>query len=138
MATKNDNTILLLKEKARKKRAELGAEPKFAPVTTCVFTLYGEKVNIHTLDMSKTLFYLTQFKSMIEAAKDIPEASPQDIIIDGFDITEWYNDLLSKLSTLQYMKKLRDITALEQKLDKLLSEDKKVELELDDIAKLLN
>lgn len=138
MATKNDNTILLLKDKAKKKRAELGTEPKFTPVTTCVFTLYGEKVNIHTLDKSKVLFYLTQFRSMIEAAKDIPDASPEDIIVDGFDITEWYNDLLSKLSTLQYMKKLRDITALEQKLDKLLSEDKKVELELDDIAKLLN
>ena len=138
MATKNDNTILVLKDKLKKKRAELGTEPKFTPVTTCVFTLYGEKVNIHTLDNSRVLFYIAQFRAMIDAVGDYVDAHPEDIIIDGFNIVEWHDDLLQRFAYIQYMNKLKELTALEHKLDKLLSADKKVELELDDIAKLLN
>lgn len=137
MATKNDNTILLLKDKIAQKRKELGPEPKFTPETTCIFNLYGDKVNIHTLDESRVMFYLVHFKSMIDASKDIVDLSPERIIIDGYSIVEWYSDLLNKYFAIQWVRKSKDLTALEQKLDKLLSSDKKVELELADIANLI-
>ena len=46
MATKNDAMILVLQDKIAKKKGNITNPGKFVPVTTCIFNLYGEKVNI--------------------------------------------------------------------------------------------
>lgn len=49
----------------------------------------------------------------------------------------WIKDIKSKLSVLALKREENDLKKMESKLDKLLSEDKKTELEIDEIAALL-
>lgn len=137
MATKNDAMILILKDKIAKKKENITNPGKFVPVTTCIFTLYGEKVNIHALDQNRLIHWLIQFKMMIKQAQDIPGLTVEDVIVDGYNIAEWYNDLLLKYQIFRYETEVKELKSLEAKLDKMLSSDKKVELELAEIAALI-
>lgn len=137
MATKNDAMILILKDKIAKKKENITNPGKFVPVTTCIFTLYGEKVNIHTLDTTQLSQWLVTFKMMIDTSKTIDGMSVNDIMIDGYNVTEWYSDLLLKYQIIKYDNEMKELKALESKLSKMLSSDKKVELELAEIAALI-
>ena len=61
-----------------------------------------------------------------------------DFKLSGYSLDEWISDISKKLETHEVKQKQNELKAMEAKLDKLLSEDKKTELELDDIAALLN
>jgi hypothetical protein len=47
------------------------------------------------------------------------------------------NDLNNKKAVIEYAAKKAQLTTMEKKLDKLLSDDKKTELEIEAIANLL-
>ena len=57
--------------------------------------------------------------------------------IAGYNIEEWIADIKSKIEIFEYKKKESELKVLEAKLDKMLSDEKKTELELDEIAALL-
>lgn len=137
MATKNDNRILELKKQIEEKKKELGKQPRFSPVTTCLFNRNGGRVNIHTLtsvqDVNSMLVF---FNIYVMSAKDL-DIDCAEVEIDGFSVLDWIEDLKSKKTTLEYAAKKEQLTTLEKKLDKLLSDDKKTELEIDAIADLL-
>ena len=57
--------------------------------------------------------------------------------ISGYNISEWMADVKSKMEIFEYKKKESELKMLEAKLDKMLSDEKKTELELDEIAALL-
>lgn len=137
MATKNDAMILVLQDKIAKKKDKITNPGKFVPVTTCIFNLYGEKVNIHTLDITQLSQWLITFKMMIDTSKTIDGMSIEDVMIDGYNVSEWYNDLLLKYQIIKYDNEMKELRVLENKLSKMLSSDKKVELELAEIAALI-
>ena len=58
--------------------------------------------------------------------------------ISGYNIVEWITDIKCKIEIFEYKKKETELKALEVKLDKMLSDEKKTELELNEIAALLN
>ena len=58
--------------------------------------------------------------------------------ISGCNIAEWITDIKCKIEIFEYKRKEAELKALEAKLDKMLSDEKKTELELDEIAALLN
>ena len=60
-----------------------------------------------------------------------------DLVISGYGVNEWLADISGKLSVITDKKKRDELKALESKLDKMLSDEKKTELELDEIAALL-
>lgn len=68
------------------------------------------------------------------SAKDL---GMDDFEISGYSVISWIKDIKSKLEISNVKKQQSDLKAMERKLDKLLSDDKKTELELDDIAALL-
>lgn len=61
-----------------------------------------------------------------------------NLVISGYNISEWITDIKCKIEIFEYKQKEADLKALEAKLDKMLSDEKKTELELDEIAALLN
>ena len=137
MATKNDERILELKKQLEEKKSELGKQPRFAPITTCLFDREGCRVNIHTLTSIKDInAMLVFFNTYVISAKDL-EIDCAEVELDGFSVLDWMEDLKSKKSVIEYTKKKEQLTQLEKKLDKLLSDDKKTELEIDAIADLL-
>ena len=137
MATKNDERILELKKQIETQRNELGKQPRFTPITTCLFDREGCRVNIHTLTSVKDInAMLVFFNTYVVSAKDLG-IDCAEVELDGFSVLDWMADLQSKKAVVEYAKKKEQLTQLEKKLDKLLSDDKKTELEIDAIADLL-
>ena len=58
--------------------------------------------------------------------------------ISGYNIAEWITDIRCKIEIFEYKKTEAELKTLESKLDKMLSDEKKTELELDEITALLN
>ena len=136
VATQNDALIMVLKNKIEKKKEKLGSKIKFEPRTTCIIELFGEKVNIHTLKIGSIEPYLLLLKSMVDAC-DFSPVSATSCVMSGFTLEDWYNDFVSKYNSLKYADDAAELVKLEKKLDAMLSNDKKIELEIEEISKLL-
>jgi hypothetical protein len=136
--SKNDDRILTLKKQIEDKKKELGKQPRFSPITTCMFTLNGgNKVNIHTLTSVNAInMALVGFNIYAMSAENLG-INIEDVLVDGFSVADWMEDLNAKKAVVEYTEKKAQLTTLEKKLDKLLSDDKKTELEIDAIADLL-
>lgn len=127
--SKNDDTILALKEKIEKQKKELGA--KFVPITNCSLELNGVRYNIHTLNSNEKntiMELLIKLNSQLHSA--IHLGFDKEYKISGFTIYEWIVDLTAKMKVVSVKDKERELKTMEAKLDTLLSTDKKTELEL--------
>ena len=133
MATKNDERVLQLKEIIDKKKAELKTVKKFIPVTNCVLDLDNQKYNLNVLQLDDLKLLLVKLNMYFMSANDLGIS----LEISGYNISEWMADVKSKIEIFEYKKKEAELKALEAKLDKMLSDEKKTELELDEIAALL-
>ena len=137
MATKNDERILTLKAQIEEKKKELGKQPRFSPITTCLFDYNGNKINIHTLIDVKNINQLLVYFNMWVVSADDLGIDAEEVMWCGFSVLDWIEDLKSKKAVVEYATKKEQLSALEKKLDKLLSDDKKTELEIDAIADLI-
>lgn len=137
MATKNDERILTLKKQIEEKKNELGKQPRFSPITTCLFDYNGNKINIHTLIDVKNINQLLVYFNMWAMSADDLGIDAEEVTWCGFSVLDWIEDLKSKKAVVEYAAKKEQLSALEKKLDKLLSDDKKTELEIDAIADLI-
>lgn len=133
METKNDDRVLQLKDIINKKKSELKNMKKFIPATNCIIELDGNKYNLNVLSYDNLQLLLIKLNMYFISAKDLEI----DLQISGYPISEWMTDIKSKIEILEFKKKESDLKVLETKLDKLLSDEKKTELELNEIAELL-
>lgn len=137
MSMTNDDKILALKEKIETLKKEAGAKERFNPITTCVLELFGNKINLHTIndlrDLDRVLIELNMYKQSAESLS----ISPEKVVISGFDIIKWMDDVRSKRNIILYNKRMAEIESCESNLNKLLSDEKKTELEIESIAQLL-
>lgn len=135
--SKNDDRILTLKKQIDDKKKELGKQPRFSPVTTCMFTYNGNRINIHTLTSVKDINAMLVYFNIYAMSAENLGIDLEDVCSEGFSVADWMEDLNAKKAVVEYNAKKTQLTALEKKLDKLLSDDKKTELEIDAIADLL-
>lgn len=133
MATKNDERVLQLKEIIEKKKSELKIVKRFIPITNCILDLEGQKYNLNVLQSIDLQLLLIKLNMYLMSAKDLGV----DLELSGYNITEWITDIKGKIEIFEYKKKESELKTLEAKLDKMLSDEKKTELELDEIAALL-
>lgn len=134
METKNDERVLQLKQVIDKKKTELKVSKKFTPLTNCVLDLEGQKYNLNVLQFDDLQLLLVRMNMYLMSAKDLKI----NLEISGYNIAEWIADIKCKIEIFEYKKKEAELRTLETKLDKMLSDEKKTELELDEIAALLN
>lgn len=133
MATKNDERVLQLKEVIDKKRIELKSVKKFTPLTNCVLDLEGQKYNLNVLQFDDLQLLLVRLNMYLISAKDLKV----NLEISGYSIAEWITDVKCKIEIIEYKRKEVELKTLETKLDKMLSDEKKTEMELDEIAAML-
>ena len=131
--SKNDERVLQLKKIIDDKKAELKAVKRFTPLTNCVLDLDGQKYNLNVLHMADLQLLLVKLNMYLMSANSLAI----NLEIAGYNIAEWIADIKSKIEIFEYKKKESELKALEAKLDKMLSDEKKTELELDEIAALL-
>ena len=133
--SKNDDRILELKKQVEEKKTTLMEKnTKFSPETNCILILDGTTYNLNVLNDESLTFLKIQLYTYKMAVIDMKIT---DFKISGYSLDDWIGDINKKLETHEVKQKQNELKAMEAKLDKLLSEDKKTELELDDIAALL-
>lgn len=133
--SKNDDKILELKKQIETKKNDLAARKvRFSPETNCVLDLDGNKFNLNVLDDGALMFLMLKLNLYNMSADNLKMPHP---IISGYSVDLWINDIKSKLAVAGMKREEADLKRMEAKLDKLLSEEKKTELEIDEIASLL-
>ncbi len=130
----NDEKILSLKSAIEEKRKNLGKETRFVPLTKCVFILDGKTYNIHTLGLND-LDYLTVYMTMWKQAGDVCKLKP---LIQGYSASDWQQDLINRKSVIQHNEKVKELNILQAKLDTLLSNECRTQLEIDSIADFIS
>lgn len=131
--SKNDERVLQLKKIIDEKRAELKAVKRFTPLTNCVLSLDNQNYNLNVLQLDDLRLLLVKLNMYLMSANDLNI----ELDISGYNVAEWISDIRSKIEIFEYKKKESELKVLEAKLDKMLSDEKKTELELDEIAALL-
>jgi hypothetical protein len=133
--SKNDDRILELKKQIEAKKNDLSERKvRFTPETNCVLDLDGSKYNLNVLDDGSLMLLMLKLNLYNMSADNLKIPHP---ILSGYYIDLWISDIKSKLAVSGMKREEVDLKRLESKLDKLLSEDKKAELEIDEIASLL-
>lgn len=131
---KNDEKILELKKQIEKKKESLKKSKRFNPVTNCIIELDAQKQNIQAMNSNDLIFLAAKLNSYYVSALDLE----LELKLSGYNVKEWIDDILAKISTLNVKNEEKQLKAMEDKLTKLLSNDKKVELEINEIESLLN
>ena len=131
MATENDVKILALKEEIEKKKKQLTSGIKFSPVTNCSIALDGVRHNLHVETKDGLLLLIAKLNGL---KKSLAEVMPSEqLVIEGYSVDDWLTDLVAKFNVLNISKERERLQKLESKLHNLLSVDKKVELEIEDL-----
>lgn len=130
----NDQRILQLKKQIEEKKEQLGKSTKFIPLTNCSLELEGERYNINVLQKEQLTILLLRLNMYRISAIDLGVNSVE---ISGYLLSEWISDIKAKIEILSRKDEERNLKALEDKLVKLLSDGKKVELELNEIESWL-
>lgn len=135
MAQKNDDRIMQLKEQIEKKREELAASntSRFVPITNCLLVIDKTTYNLH-VDSSELL--LIKLNSMRLSAKDLG-IDTSKLMISGYSLDNWITDVKNNLSIQNYRTEKKKLDSLEKQLTALLSDDKQTELQIDQLAALL-
>lgn len=131
--SKNDERVLQLKKIIEEKRSELKAVKRFTPLTNCVLSLDNQNYNLNVLQLDDLKLLLVKLNMHLMSANDLGIA----LEILGYNVADWMTDIKSKIETFEHKAKEAELKTLEAKLDKMLSDEKKTELELDEIAALL-
>lgn len=134
MVRKNDDKILELKKVIEKKKEDLKKIKKFSPVTNLVLHLEDKTYNLNVLDYDSLRFLLIKLNSYLLSAHNL---SMDDFEISGYLLSDWLDDIRGKILMLEMRKKETELKMLENKLESMLSDDKKTELELEQIAEML-
>lgn len=134
--SKNDDRIIELKKKIEAKKNALAEQRfRFVPETNCVLELDGLTYNLNVCTEDTLTLLMIKLNTYVMSAKDLDIPSP---IISGYEIDLWISDIKHKLAANANKQEETNLKKMEAKLDKLLSEDKKTELEIDEIASLLS
>ena len=130
----NDERVLQLKKIIDEKKSELKAVKRFTPITNCVLDLDNQKYNLNVLQLNDLKLLLIKLNMYFMSAKDLGII---ELELSGYNVAEWVTDIKSKIEIFEHKAKEAELKTLEAKLDKMLSDEKKTELELDEIAALL-
>lgn len=135
MNTNNDNRIIELKKQIETKRKQLLEKTnRFSPETNCILEFKGTTYNLNACSAEMLTLLLVELNMYIMSAADLGVTLPT---LSGYPIEMWMTDIKNKISVLSVKQEESNLKKMEVKLDKLLSDDKKTELELDEIASLL-
>ena len=129
----NDKKIMELKKQIEGKKIKLGKSQKFSPITNCSIEVDGVRVNIQVLNKEQLTYLLVKLNSYAKSAKELEI----DFVISGYHVVDWITDIKSKLDFVSRKEEENKLKVMESKLHQLLSNEKKVELEIDEIMKNL-
>ncbi len=144
MSTKNDELVLQLFNKVKDKQREITKVENTKWLTSCNLgkhlDIVTDRVNLHTVNDIVKLVDLYYFMTSLEkgwgeAAKELGVKSNFKYL--GFSLQDWKTDIKSRVGQIEVNKKKQELSELEARLDKLVSQEQRRELELAAISELL-
>lgn len=135
MGNVNDEKILQLKEQIKDKKGKLKNKKKFTPVTNCSIEVDGVRYNLQVVSKEILVSLLVKLNSYRISSEDL--GLEEEYIISGYKLEDWIIDIKLRLEVMSQKEEESKLQALESKLHFLLSNDKKVELEISKIESLL-
>ena len=137
MSTKNDEMILQLKIKVEEQKAELAKLPRtLQSETSTVFRQDVDNLNLRVMSVEQLKLLKVKLYTYAMAAADL-EIGIDEVIISGFSIDKWMHDIDTQISVLTRAEKEKKLKETEATLNRMLSDDKRTELELQELAKML-
>lgn len=133
MSKVHDAKIIELKKQIEEKKEKLKDVKRFSPVTKCIINLDGKAQKLNVLKKEDLILLLVKLNLLKKSADELG----YPLTIDSYLVQDWMEDIQSKLKLIEYKEEESKLNSLNQKLTTLLSEDKKVELELEEIEGLL-
>jgi hypothetical protein len=137
MANKNDDRILLMRKQIAEKKEKIGKIGRFVAVTNLVLNLDGVTHNLNVLgsDKEKLQHLLIKLNSYLISAKAL---KLEEVLYGGYTLEDWITDINGKLDFLSKKEEEKKLSVMEAKLAKMLSDEKQIELELDEMMASLN
>lgn len=137
MSTKNDEMILQLKKKVEEQKAELAKLPRtLQSETSTVFRTDAENLNLRVMSIEQLKLLKVKLHAYVMSAIDL-EIGIDEVIVSGFSIDKWMHDIDMQISVLTRVEKEKKLKETEATLNRMLSDDKRTELELQELAKML-
>lgn len=131
------NALKSLEEKTLKFN-ELDGLHKANWQTKTTLVVNGANVNLKTeknlSKLKEVVIFLTKYKKDEEYASEILGVET-NLKYEGFDIDKWIEDCKKAASKISYEQKKKELENLNIKLQSLLSEQKKKEIEFDKVMK---
>jgi len=139
MSKENDEKIMQLREVVAKKKEELKKYKRFNPITTCRLSIEDKDYNLHTLTLASASYLLVKLSLMKDKKDQLKEKGiiSVNITFSGYEIEYWIEDVIAVIQDLEFRNKKKELRAIESRLEDLLSEDKKTELETDKLEDML-
>lgn len=131
----NDIKILELKNKIEEKRSNIKKLKKFNPITNCILILRGESYNLNVQDKQQLINLLVELNSLYLSYKNLD--IEDEYLLNGFSLEDWISDIRQKIDIMNIKTETKKLNDLETKLNKMLSQDKKTEMELNDIENMI-
>lgn len=136
----NDTKIKALLETISAKKDALGPKPRISYKTNGVFKYENNDFfNINTIvDPQKlvdALSYLLIKQNFNDVAANLLSVPHKVLQWNGYSMDEWCEDFKTRLSVVSWEAK-KELEAAELKLKKLVSEDTRTAMEIDEIASL--
>jgi len=100
--------------------------------TPCSLTLYGEKLNFHTLSVDKLREVQVQLNMHHISAKDLKVQYTYKFA--GFPIMDWMQDIATIINKHNLKKEREELEAGSKEIDGMLSEEMKADRKLGDIS----
>ena len=142
MAATDKKTLELIAQVKSKKDAIAKAE-KPSYKTNCSFSyiegVRSSATNIHVETDIKKLICMAAFLVDRNAgyqttAKILGVDKPPEFTWDGSSVEEWVGDIKQRIAKIQISSEKKKLEALEERLNKIISPEKRAELELEAIA----
>jgi hypothetical protein len=131
----NDQKIMELKKQIEEKKKQIVKSQKFSPVTNCSIEVDGQRYNIQVLTKEQLISLMVKLNAYAISADKLEILN--DYFISGYSVLDWIKDLKAKLDYVSRKEEENKLKAMEFKLHQLLSNEKKVELEIEEIASYL-
>lgn len=135
MANTNDKRILELRKQIKAKKEKIGKIGRFTAVTNCSLEIDGVRFNLNVLNKEQLLQLLVKLNAYYMSADKLQISAV--VTYSGYTLDEWITDISSKLDIIGKKEEEKKLSVMEAKLEKLLSDEKQVELEIDEIESLL-
>jgi hypothetical protein len=134
-----DSEIFQIKEKIFQKKKELESISKPQWKTNCNIEIFGKKQNLHVSTMGDCHTILSFLLTMQEKSEEASSILGYDDtpFYMGYPLADWIHDVTMRGKILNKKRMEEKFVILNSKLDALLSDDAKREIEIKEIKKLL-